>query len=230
MGRARPLSMEEWGKIKTFKECGLSNRKISRRLKRSSTVVDNFVKLGQNYNSKKSTGRPQILTDREKRVILRVASNSALSARGIIDQSCVKIGIRNVQRLLKRKLMLIRKKLLRKPLLNDRNKNAILNFSRNKMNWIKKWRKVIFSDEKKINLDGPDGYSYYYHDLRKDERIMSRRQIEEGSAMNWCAIGYKGRSEVVFSDGRINALKYRDLLANRKSCFRQISGRNFIFQ
>lgn len=230
MGRAKPLSTEERGKITAYKECGLSNREISRRLKRSSTVIDNFVKLGQNYNSKKSTGRPQVLTDREKRAILRVASNSALSARGILNQCGVKTGIRNVQRLLKRTPTLIRKKLLRKPPLNERNKNARLNFSRNKMNWSKKWRKVIFSDEKKFNLDGPDGFSYYYHDLRKDERIMSRRQMGGGSVMIWCAIGYKGRSEVVFLDGRINALKYRDLLNTQKLCFQKIAGRNFIFQ
>jgi transposase len=230
MGRAKPLSNEKRGKITAFKECGLSNREISRRLNRSSTVIDNFIKIGQNYNFKKSTGRPKVLTDREKRAILRVASNSALSARGILDQCGVKTGIRNVQRLIKRTLTLIRKKLLRKPPLNKLNKNVRLNFSRNKMNWSKKWRQIIFSDEKKFNLDGPDGFSYYYHDLRKDERIILRRQMEGGSVMIWYAIGYKGRSRVVFLDGRINAMKYKDLLNTQKSCFRKIAGRNFIFQ
>jgi IS30 family transposase len=195
MGRAKPLSNEERGKITAFKECGLSNCKISRRLNRSSTVIDNFVKLGQNYNSKKSTGRPQVLTNRKKRAILRVASNSALSARGILDQCSVKTDIRNVHRLIKRTPTLIRKKLLRKTPLNKLNKNVRLNFSRNKINWSKKWRQVIFSDEKKFSLDGPDGVLYYYHDLRKDERIMtSRRQMGGGSVMIWCAIDYKGRS------------------------------------
>lgn len=50
-------------------------------------VFDNFAKICQNYNSKKSTGQPQILTDHESRTILRVALNSALSVHDISNQS-----------------------------------------------------------------------------------------------------------------------------------------------
>lgn len=40
--------------------------------------------------------------------------------------------------------------------------------------------------KKKFNLDGPDEYLDYHHDLRKDKRIMSRCQMRAGSVMIQC--------------------------------------------
>ncbi|KAI5151780.1 hypothetical protein ENBRE01_2380 [Enteropsectra breve] len=31
------------------------------------------------------------------------------------------------------------------------------------MDLAESWKNVIFSDEKKFNLDRPDGYSYFWH-------------------------------------------------------------------
>ncbi|CAH2109252.1 unnamed protein product [Euphydryas editha] len=67
----------------------------------------------------------------------------------------------------------------------------------------KKWRKVTYTDEKKINLDGPDGFNYYFHDLRKENSILSRRQAGGGSVITWSGIGYSGKMDIKFCTGKI---------------------------
>ncbi|ETL85047.1 hypothetical protein L917_15290 [Phytophthora nicotianae] len=58
------------------------------------------------------------------------------------------------------------------------------------------WRRVIFSDEKKFNLDGPDGYQYYWHDVRKDQEIFSKRASGGGSVMVWAGMNFIGKTEI----------------------------------
>ena len=41
-----------------------------------------------------------------------------------------------------------------------------------------KWERVIFSDDNKFNLDGPNGYKFYWHDLRRVKFIFSRKHRE----------------------------------------------------
>ena len=45
----------------------------------------------------------------------------------------------------------------------------------------KEWQRIVFSDEKKFNLEY--GYNYYLHDLQKEERYLSRLHNCEGSVM-----------------------------------------------
>lgn len=92
------------------------------------------------------------------------------------------------------------------------------------MAWNREWHQVVFSDEKRFNLDGPDGYNYYFHDLRKEEHFLTRHHSREGGIMVWGAISYYGTFEIQFVSSRMNANKYKEVLQNAFPHFSNIFG------
>jgi hypothetical protein len=72
--------------------------------------------------------------------------------------------------------------------------------------------KIIWSDEKKWNLDGPDGFRYYWHDLRKEPRYFSKRNFGGGSLMIWGGFNASGKLILAFVPGRMNSEVYQNVL------------------
>jgi len=66
------------------------------------------------------------------------------------------------------------------------------------------WRSVVFTEGKRFNLDGPDGFQYYYHNLRKDELYLSRHHSREGGIMVWGVITFCGTIDLIFIDQKMN--------------------------
>ncbi|PSN51592.1 hypothetical protein C0J52_20804 [Blattella germanica] len=93
MDRKAGLSSFEQGQVKTYKEEGYSSRGIARRLSRSPCVINNFLKLGNNYRVKKSTGKPKKLTPRQKRQVIRTLSAGG-SSLGQLAQKRLESDIR----------------------------------------------------------------------------------------------------------------------------------------
>lgn len=100
-----------------------------------------------------------------------------------------------------------------KPKLTKSNIKARREFADKHLHWDHQWRNIIFSDEKKFNLDGPDGWACYWHDLRTEEIIFSKRQSGGGSVMIWGAIGYQNKSDLTFVDTRMKAVDYQRMIA-----------------
>lgn len=212
MARGEPLSGEEKGKIAVFKEIGLSNRQIAKRLFRSSTVVDNFVKLGKSYGEKKQNGAPSKLSEAQRRLIKRKAVAQKMSARQIQGDMNLPVTPRRVRQILSANENLKFKKPIKKPPLTSRHRDARIAFARKHISWTKEWENVIFSDEKKFNLDGPDGFSSYWHDLRAEEQVRMSRNFGGGTVMIWAAFYGTNKSRIGWISTRMNGEKYVELL------------------
>ena len=84
---------------------------------------------------------------------------------------------------------------------------------------------------KKFNLDGPDGWRSYWHDIRKEPREFFSRQMGGGSCMVWAGFSWNGKTDIAFMNGKQNTQKYLEILeSNLIPSKDRLGGENFIFQ
>jgi transposase len=83
MGRGKRPTAEDISSIKYLREEGYSNQEIARRIHRSVKVVNNFVRDIANYGKNYRGGIQSATIARERRAILREASNSTITPRKI---------------------------------------------------------------------------------------------------------------------------------------------------
>ncbi|ULT93786.1 hypothetical protein L3Y34_003345 [Caenorhabditis briggsae] len=95
------------------------------------------------------------------------------------------------------------------PKMTDAHKAARFNFGKNRLT--SKWENIMFSDEKKWNLDGPDGNRNYWRDLQKDPQLFSRRNFGGGSVMIWGAFCNGKKLELQFITKKENSATYQEL-------------------
>ncbi len=76
------------------------------------------------------------------------------------------------------------------------------------MSCAKKLRKFVFSDEKKFNFDGLDGFQKYCHTKKFPEENYSTRHSGGGSPMIWRDFTSSVKLKIQFVSGRQKAADY----------------------
>ncbi|KAI8123499.1 Transposable element Tc3 transposase [Lucilia cuprina] len=206
------LSDQEKIQIKFFRDQGCSNREIARKIGRSECVIRNFIKKGQKYGIRKPTKGNKKLTRRQFNLIKQEATRNKLNATQIKNKLSLPVTSKHVAHILRTDGNIKWKKPKCKPMLKNHHKENRLKFARKYMKWGDEWKRVIFSDEKKFNLDGPDSYSCYWHDLRSNDVRMSKRNFGGGSVMVWAAFSAAGKSKICFVPTKMNSQIYNKLL------------------
>lgn len=215
MGRRPDLTPPKKTKIDVLRRVNQwSGRRIALELDLSHSAVNKYLAFPDKPMARKGKGRPKSITEVKQRRIIALARRRRMSAAKIRNRVRINSSVRTVQRVLAADPNLVWTKMTRKPPLTSGHKERRMNFASEHVTWTNEWRKVVFSDEKKFNLDGPDGLSYYWHDLRDEPRVISRRNFGGGSVMVWAAFGYHGKTAIIRLNGRQDSSAYQDTLAN----------------
>jgi len=203
------LTEFEMGQIIASKNDGKSVSEIARLVKRSRDCVRRFLGSPDAYGSNFTAHRPSKLSSREKRRVFREASGGIWSARKIVEATGLNVSTWTIARLLKSLDIFKYVPMNKAPSMTLEHEKARRLWAEKMVDYgVQNWNKMVFSDEKKWNLDGPDGLRYYWHDLRTEKKTFFSRQNGGGSVMVWAAFWSDGTTKIAFLDGKQKAADY----------------------
>ena len=159
MAKRTKFSEFEKGEITALKTVEKSPRETLKPSGHNKTIIGNYLKSLNKYGTRKPTSKPEKLSTRFKRRIVRdvkkKTSSTSKILKSLMDAPC---STRTVRRHLNNEKSK-HKKIIHRSRLTIKYKGKRLEYARQYQTMsAKEWRKVVFSDKKKFNLVGSDGF------------------------------------------------------------------------
>jgi len=162
-------------------------------------------KIPEHLNSRILEGfvKGRIKTCFEAKKYVEKKLNISLS-RETIRRSLVKSGLKCYSK-------------IKKPRLLPRHKTGRFSFATAMVHQENSyWEKMVFTDESKFNLHGPDGFKKVWHFPGckiQDHHIRPVVKFGGGNVMVWGAITYRGVGKLVFINGRMDSQQFIEVLS-----------------
>ena len=186
MGRAVSLTEDEKRSIIAVSKKKLSVTEISRKIKRSYYAVSKFLNDPFAKRTRRDKGKLKSISSKEMTKLKRACSRNPL---GSSAQIFIDAGIPNVSKATRNRVLnkiAANVKPSKQPVLSKKHREK-------RLTWAEEYMKinfetVIFTDECRATLDGPDGWSRGWVRTGVPVPIRMRRQQGGGGVMIWAGI------------------------------------------
>lgn len=225
MGRGKHCSPEKRKLIFQLYEVNKSPTEIAQMLKCSRNMVYNAIRLSatdkkyltENKERKPKSRKTTILIDRTivRKSKLDPFKSSRQINKEIKEEFDVVLSNRSVRRRLN-EANLFGRISRKKPLLSKKNIKKRLHFAKNhKRDDLTFWKKILWSDETKVNRIGPDGRTIVHRPKNQALNIKYTQKTVKhggGSLMVWGAFSWYGIGPIVKIEGKMDRFQYLDIL------------------
>jgi transposase len=233
--------MEKRTEIRVLNQEGYTEREIAARLSIPKTSVHNTISRFKTHGTLKSlprSGRPRKTTTRIDARIVRMANQSDAPSAVDIAEQLAKMNLVDISPITVRRRLnesgiegTVR---VRKPLLTKRHIKMRLEFCKKYQNWtVDDWKRVLWSDETKVNLHGSDGIVWTWK--RKNEPLKQKHVKQtikhDKSIMVWGCFSSAGLGDLHIIEGVMTSPVYVRILSRHMlPSSRRLIGPSFIFQ
>lgn len=157
------------------------SKSIAKQVKRSKDVALDLIKAGRSYRRAERSERPSKMTIQDRLALIGEDSKGQKNARQLDNELKLSVAVSRVQQVLSGSDSLHYQKMAWVPAVKKRHRLERIKWATGRWLWqLQDWFKVVFNEEKKFNLDGPESFAYYLHGIRKRKRpFLSIRADED---------------------------------------------------
>ena len=200
-------------------QAGVTHRRVAVALNRDHRIIDRlwdrYIQTGSTMDRPRS-GRPRVTSARDDQYIVNCALRQrSLNSRRLREQfragTNINVSDQTIRNRLHARNLRARRHVVRQPL-TRRHRIARRQWALVHRRWTRaQWRRVMFSDESRFNLDHHDGRMLVWR--RPRERYATACIAEHdrwggGSVMVWAGIWSTGRTDLVVVNGNMNWRRY----------------------
>jgi len=216
----KPLSPADSNHILFLLDSGYSGEQISSQTGVSNATISRLRSRHRPYLKKAPGGRPSKLSDTDIRHALRLIGSGKVddavqvtkALQNITNQPLSTQTVRNGMKKVGMKSVVKRKR----PLLTKKHMKERLDFAIAHKDWtVEDWKRVVWSDETKINRLGSDGRKWVWKKAGEglSERLVKgTKKFGGGSLMMWGCMTWEGAGYGCKIDGRMDGDLYVKIL------------------